>query len=177
MTMELSVAAMKFGLVAFNYTFLFQLINTLILFLILRKLLFKPVSNFMKKREDDIKSEIEEAEKMEADAHALREAYELKLVQADEEGKEIIKNHTKRAEDRASEIIKEAETEAVLIAERAKKEIERDRVKAVNELKNQVAELTIMAASNVVGKELKEADHKDLIDGFISEVGGVQWQN
>jgi F-type H+-transporting ATPase subunit b len=59
----------------------------------------------------------------------------------------------------------------------AHRELERERIKAVNELKDQISELTIMAASKVVEKDLNEADHKALIDQFINEVGDVQWQN
>jgi F-type H+-transporting ATPase subunit b len=59
----------------------------------------------------------------------------------------------------------------------AHRELERERVKAVNELKGQISELTILAASKVVEKDLNEADHKELINKFISEVGETQWQN
>ena len=59
----------------------------------------------------------------------------------------------------------------------ARRELERERVKALNELKGQISELTILAASKVIEKELDESEHKELIDKFLSEVGETQWQN
>ncbi len=169
--------ALRLGLVHPDMTFVFQLINTIILYLILKHFLFKPVTEFMAKREKEIKDQISEAQKVEDEALALKSQYEEKLQAADEEGKEIIKDHTARAENRAFEIVKTAESEVDKMKVNAHRELERERVKAVNELKDQISELTVMAASKVVEKDLDEAAHKELVDKFISEVGDAQWQN
>ncbi len=177
MSMDMVTASLRLGLVELNWTFVFQLINTLILYLILRKFLFGPVTAFMQKRENEIKTQIQDAKDMSATALELKEDYETKLQQADDEGKEVVKKHTQRAENRAFEIVKTAEAEVETIKLNAHKELERERVKAVNELKDQISELTILAASKVVEKDLNEADHKELINKFISEVGESQWQS
>ena len=177
MSIDMVTSSLRFGLVELNWTFVFQLINTLILFLILKKFLFVPVTTFMKKREDEIKEQIQAAKDLDEDAQKLKAQYELKLTHADEEGKEIIKKYTHRAENRAFEIVKTAEAEVDTMKLNAHRELERERVKAVNELKGQISELTILAASKVVEKDLNEADHKELINKFISEVGETQWQN
>lgn len=177
MSIDMVTSSLRFGLVELNWTFVFQLINTLILFLILKKFLFGPVTNFMKKREDEIKNQIQAAKNLDEDAQKLKAEYELKLTHADDEGKEIIKKYTQRAENRAFEIVKTAEAEVDTMKLNAHRELERERVKAVNELKGQISELTILAASKVVEKDLNEADHKELINKFISEVGETQWQN
>ncbi|MBM7561300.1 F0F1 ATP synthase subunit B [Fusibacter tunisiensis] len=177
MSMDLTTAGLRLGLVEFNWTFVFQLINTLILYLILKKFLFAPVTKFMQNRENEIKSQIQNAKEMENSAMTLKESYEAKLTHAEEEGKEIVKKHTQRAENRAFEIVKAAESDIESMKLNAHRELERERVKAVNELKDQISQLTIMAASKVVEKDLNEADHKELINKFISEVGESQWQN
>ncbi|GAB6107624.1 F0F1 ATP synthase subunit B [Fusibacter bizertensis] len=177
MSIDMVTSSLRFGLVELNWTFVFQLINTLILFLILKKFLFGPVTSFMKKREDEIKNQIQAAKNLDEDAQKLKAEYELKLTHADDEGKEIIKKYTQRAENRAFEIVKTAEAEVDTMKLNAHRELERERVKAVNELKGQISELTILAASKVVEKDLNEADHKELINKFISEVGETQWQN
>ena len=177
MSIDMVTSSLRFGLVELNWTFVFQLINTFILFLILKKFLFGPVTNFMKKREDEIKNQIQAAKNLDEDAQKLKAEYELKLTHADDEGKEIIKKYTQRAENRAFEIVKTAEAEVDTMKLNAHRELERERVKAVNELKGQISELTILAASKVVEKDLNEADHKELINKFISEVGETQWQN
>ncbi|MDK2867772.1 MAG: F-type H+-transporting ATPase subunit b [Clostridiales bacterium] len=177
MNPELTIASLRLGLVEISPTFVFQLINTFILYLILRKFLFGPVTKFMANRENEIKDQIQYAQNLEDQAHELIAQYEKKLESAEDEGKEIIKKQTQRAENRAFEIIKTAETEIDTMKVNAHRELERERIKAVNELKDQISELTIMAASKVVEKDLNEADHKALIDQFINEVGDVQWQN
>lgn len=177
MNTDLVTAGLRLGLVELNWTFLFQLINTFILYLILRKFLFGPVTSFMQKRENEIKRHIQDAEALDAEAQNLKAQYENRLIQAEDDGKEIIKKYTQRAENRAFDIIKTAETEVDTMKINARRELERERVKAVNELKGQISELTILAASKVVEKELDEADHKELINTFLSEVGETQWQN
>ena len=175
--MGVTLASLRLGLVEFNATFVFQLINTFILYLILRKFLFGPVTKFMQNRENEIKDQINNAQALEDHAKTLIASYENKLQRADDEGKEIVREHTQRAENRAFEIIKTAEAEIDTMKVNAHRELERERIKAVNELKDQISEITIMAASKVVEKDLNEADHKVLIDQFINEVGDVQWQN
>ncbi|GAU75710.1 F0F1 ATP synthase subunit B [Fusibacter sp. 3D3] len=177
MGIELVTANLRLGLVEISATFWFQLINTFILFLILRKFLFGPVTAFMQNREAEIKEQIAVAQRLEDEANQLKADYEARLQTAEDEGKEIVKKHTLRAENRAFEIVKTAETEVDAMKLNAHRELERERIKAVNELKDQISELTIMAASRVVEKDLNEADHRELINKFINEVGEVQWQN
>ena len=170
-------ASLRFGLVSLNATFVFQLVNTFIIFLILKKFLFEPVTKFMENRENEIKNQIDTAKKLESDALALKAEYEAKLSKAEEEGKELIKSHVMRGENRAFEIIKAAENDIESMKLHAHRDLETERVKAVNELKDQISELAIMAASKVVERDLDESAHKDLINRFISEVGDTQWQN
>lgn len=177
MSMDMATAALRLGLVELSWTFVFQLINTLILYLILRKFLFGPVTNFMQKRENEIKNQIQHAKQLDEEAQKLKADYEAKLLLAEDEGRDVVKKYTQRAENRAFEIVKTAEAEVDNMKLNAHRELERERVKAVNELKGQISELTILAASKVVEKDLNEADHKELINKFISEVGETQWQN
>ncbi|MCK5762692.1 MAG: hypothetical protein KAH05_01100, partial [Clostridiales bacterium] len=57
-----SQVGLKLGLVEPSWTFVFQIANTIILFLILKKLLFKPVTEFMKNRQEGIENSLKEAE-------------------------------------------------------------------------------------------------------------------
>lgn len=171
------IAELRLGLVDISWTFVFQIINTFILFLILKHFLFKPVTEFMEKREREIKQQFQDAKNMENQAMALKESYEQKLAQAEGEGKAIIKQYTLRAEGKASDIVKTAEGEVEDMKQKAERELERERVKTVNTLKNQLSELTVLAASKVVAKEMDASDHKQLIDACIQEVGDAQWQN
>ncbi|QEK13220.1 F0F1 ATP synthase subunit B [Crassaminicella thermophila] len=168
---------MKAGLVEFSWTFVFQIVNTIILFLALRKVLFKPVSEFMQARQDGIAASMKEAEEKNKEAERRMKEYQTKLDFAEEEGREIIKEATKKAEMKASEIIKEAQKEAAKMMERAEAEIKRQNEKAMNQLKDEVASLAIMAAGKIIDKSLDEEKHHGLIKEFIDEVGDARWQN
>lgn len=168
---------MQQGLVQFSWTFVFQIFNTIIIFLVLRRILFQPVTNFMDERTKSIENAINDAELKNQQADELKNDYESKLNNIKEERNQIIREATKRAEERSDEIIKAAQTEAKLIIERANLEIERERQKAINLLKDEISALSIMAATKVIEKELNEEAHQAMIKKFIEEVGDEQWLN
>lgn len=168
---------MKAGLVEINWNLAFQIINTIILYIILKKLLFKPVTEFMAARQNAIVESMQEADDKNAQADKLMQEYQLKLAGAQEEGREIIKDASKRAEDRANAIIKSAQEEASKIKERAEAEIKREQQKAVNALKNEVAAMAVAAAGKILNKNLDAKEHSQLIHDFIDEVGEAKWHN
>jgi F-type H+-transporting ATPase subunit b len=177
MSFNLITANLRLGLVEFNATFFFQIFNTFILYLFLKKLLFKPVTEFMEKRENEIASDIDNALKKNIEAEELKEEYNIKIQNIENEGKRIIKEAKMIADQEASKIIEKVREEEKEIRINNQKELEREKVKAINELKDEIANLTILAASKVVGKNLKREDHIALIDQFIDEVGDTTWQN
>lgn len=167
----------KFGLVELNWNMLFQLVNTLVMFLFLRKLLFNPVTEFVKKRQDAIDETINEADQKNREAEALRTQFSEKIANAEEEGRLIIKEAAMRAETRAAEIIKEADAEITHMKAAAKQDMEHERQKALNALKDEIAHLTILAASKVVERDIDEGAHRAYIQQFIDGVGDSKWQN
>ncbi|GKT22165.1 ATP synthase, F0 complex, subunit b/b', bacterial/chloroplast like protein, partial [Aduncisulcus paluster] len=107
----------------------FQIVNTLILFFFLKKLLFKPVTEFMEKREQEIAGEYNEAAKLQQEAEDKKTEYINRIAKSDEEGKKIIRDATAKAENRASEIVKQAEKDASELKVKAQHDIEREQVK------------------------------------------------
>lgn len=172
-----SSVGLKLGLVEPSWTFVFQIVNTLILFLILKKWLFKPVTNFMKKRQDGIENSLNDAMKKNAEAEGLIETYEGKIKGSKDEGIEIIRQMKIEAEKIGEDIIKEAKIEAKKEKEKAIKEIKREREKAIDILKNEVSTVALLAASKVLEKELNEENHKEIIAKLLDEMGDSKWQN
>jgi len=177
MLVGLTAAELRLGLVQFDWTFVFQIANTLILFLFLKKFLFKPVTEFMESREEEIAGTFKDAEEKNNQADSIKSEYLEKISKAEEEGRAIVKDASKRAEKRADDIVKDAEHEVSSMRDKAKLDIEREKTKAINALKDDIAGLAILAATKVVEKDMKEEDHKDLINKFIDEVGDAKWQN
>ena len=162
-------------LIGITYEFVFQLVNTFLVFFLLKKLLFKPVLGIIEAREKDIKEDIREnlaqGERAKKEGLSLKSEYEEKLNSAKEQGQEIIKQATLRAEQKENEIIAAAKQEASQLKEKASKDVEQERQKGMNEIKNEISNIAILAASKVIEKDIDSKKHKELIDNFIKEVG------
>ncbi|MDP9751701.1 F0F1 ATP synthase subunit B [Thermoanaerobacter pentosaceus] len=152
------------------WTFIFTIINILVLYYILKRLLFKPVTQFLEDRENKIKSSLEEAEKEKQEAYNLKAKYEEILQNADNEKKAIIERAQKFAEERANKIIDDANKEAKAIIERAKEEASLEKVKAMHDLREELSQLVIDAASRVLEKKIPIND-EDIIEEVIEEAG------
>ena len=145
--------------------------NTLITFLIIKKFLFKPVKKMLAAREEEVQGMYGAAEKTQAEAEQMRREYTERLAKAKEEAAEIVGSATRRATVRSEEILKESSQQAVAMMKKAENTIEQERKKAMNELKDEVASLSVMIASKVVERDVKEADHERFIEEFIDKVG------
>ncbi|MGN1422911.1 MAG: F0F1 ATP synthase subunit B [Oscillospiraceae bacterium] len=155
-------------------TIVFTLINTLIIFLIFRIFLFKPVCKILDKRKELAAAEISEAQKAKESAEKTEQEYLAKLADAKSEAAEIVKAATLRAQAREDEIISEANAKAAEIRAKAEENIERDKQRAVNEIKDEISAMVIMAASKVVEKEISQQENEELISGFLAEVGSAK---
>lgn len=159
------------SVVIISWELLFQIVNTIILFVVLKKILFKPVLNIIDARENGIKEAIATGEQAKNEGLALKAEYEQKLSLAKNEGQEIIKQATLRAEQKSDEIISIAKEEANSLKERANKDIAQERQKVMNELKNDISSIAILAASKVIEEDIDQAKHEEMINKFIEEVG------
>ena len=157
--------------VTISWELLFQIVNTIILFVVLKKILFKPVLEIIDAREQGIKEDLATGERAKNEGLALKAQYEQKLQVAKNEGQEIIKQATLRAEEKSNEIISTAKEEASNIKERANKDIVQQREKVMNELKTEISSMAILAASKVIEKDIDQNKHEEMINKFIEEVG------
>src|SRR3712207_204375 len=161
-------------LVSLSYEFFFTIINTIVLFFILKRLLFKPVIKIIDDRERDIKDRIDEGNRAQEEGLKFKEEYEGKLDQVKNQGQEILELSKKRADERAEKIIFEARQEASAIKEKASLDIERERQQAFEDVKGEISDIAILAATKVIEKDMDTDKHKELIDDFISKVGDVR---
>ena len=153
-------------------TMIATLLNTLILFLVLKHFLFKPVNKILDERKEKVEKTYKEADDKLTEASCLETEYTEKLANAKAESAEIVKNATKRAQLRSDEIIAEAKTEASSLIVKANADIEKEKKRAVNQIKDEISDIALMVAEKVVEKEISPKDHERLIENFISEFGG-----
>ena len=153
------------------WTMLFAWCNLLIIYLFLKKILFKPVKNMIDSRQKEVDDMYAGAEEAEANAKAMKAEYEEKLANANTESEEILRTAQRRAILKEEEIIKEAAVEATRIRDRATEEIAMEKKRMLGEIKDEVSGMAIDIASAVIGREVSASEHDKFIDNFIDELG------
>lgn len=145
--------------------------NLLILFFILKKFLWKPVKKVMAERQGQVDEIYKNAEESAAIAERDKQLYAEKLNNAQAEAENIIKTAAVRADRISDGIIADAKEKADQTLKKAESDIELEKKKAMNDLKNEISGISMEIAKNVIGREINEKDHKDLIDSFIENIG------
>ena len=143
-------------------------------FLILKKILFKPVMKILDEREANIKNDIEQGKKAKEEGLKYKSEYETKVGAARSEGQQIVEMAKRRAEEKSLEIITNAKKEAENIKLKASADIEKERQQAYNDVKEEISSIALLAASKVIEKDIDKSKHEELIDEFIREVGDAK---
>ena len=154
-----------------GWTFVAQICNLMIQLVIFKKLLLNPVKKVIAERKAKADSQIADAQKLRTEAEAMKAEYEQNLQNARTEANQIVAAAQKTAAARSEELLGEARAQAAALKQKAEADIAQERKKAVNEVKDEIGGIAMEIASKVVEREIREADHKDLIDEFIKNVG------
>ena len=153
------------------WTALFILLNTLTIFFVAKKFLFKPVMKIITERQQEIDNLYADAGAAKEQARQLQESYQQKLNAAQETSDRIVKEAVARGQSREEQIIRDANAQAAAIMDKASRDIAQEKKKAINDAKNEISDLAMAIAGKVVERELKDSDQASLIDGFIRELG------
>lgn len=147
--------------------FLIQLIATLILFLLVRFLLWKPITKMLEARKEKIDSELNEAQKANAEAQELKHSLEIQLANAQNQVKDIISNAVKEGNSRKEEIIAEARKEAERRLNESNAQVEREIANKQKEIKDTIVSIAFEAASKILEKEVDKDKYLDLVNQII----------
>ena len=129
----------------------------------------------LKKRQDKITSDRENAENDKKEAGALKAEYEAKLKDAHTEAEQILSDARKTAMHNETKIIDEAKAEAARIIERANVEAELEKQKVADEVKQQIVTVAAVMASKLVARSIDEKDSNALIEETLNEMGEKTW--
>ena len=142
-----------------------------IVLFILRKFAWRPILNALKDREESIANALNSAEEAKKQVAGLRAENENIMAEARRE-KGLILKEAKEIKDK---IIAEAKEKAIMetqkAVETARIQIQNEKNNAINDIKKQVAELSVMIAEKVIKKELSnKAEQEKLMNGLIDEI-------
>jgi F-type H+-transporting ATPase subunit b len=150
------------------------MIWTLLLFgislYILWKLAFPRISEALDRRQHAIEESIDHAEKVRKDADELLAQYQQRLREAREQAEQIIERSRKTAEAREREIQAEAQERREQMMEQTRKDIEAETRRAIQEIRREVADLTVLATEKITRKVLDEDDQRRLVEDALSEI-------
>ena len=150
-------------------TLLAQIINFVILFGLLYLVAYKPIMRMLDERSNKIKESMEQTESIkEQAAHAGEEA-KKQIEAASKEGQEVIARAVKTGEEIRQKAQQEARPEAEALIAKARLEIQRERDEAIDELRKEVTDLTIVAAEKVIEQSLDKEAHRQLIEKVLEE--------
>jgi len=150
-------------------TLLAQIINFAILLGLMYLVAYKPIMRMFDERSRKIRESMEQTEFIKEQAAHAEEEVKKQLEAAGKEGQEVIARAVRTGEEVKREAQQEARQEAESLIARARTEIQRERDDAIDELRKEFADLTILAASKVIDRSLDKKAHRQLIDKVLEE--------
>ncbi|HMB06274.1 MAG TPA: F0F1 ATP synthase subunit B [Isosphaeraceae bacterium] len=149
---------------------IWTLVVFILLFLVLRKFAWKPISEALQRREEHLEHVLLEAERARNESERLLAEHRRQLEQATEQVRALFDEGRREAQAAADEIQKKAQAEAEATKQRAVRDIATARDQALNEIWNKAADLAVSVAGRVLAKELGPDEHRRLVDSAIGEL-------
>ena len=150
-------------------TLVAQIVNFAILFGLLYLVAYKPIMRMLDERSRKIKESMEQTEFIKEQAAYAEEKVKKQLETAGQEGQEVIARAVRTGEEVRQQAQQEARGDAESLINRARAEIQRERDDAIDELRSEFADLTILAAGKVIDRSLDKETHRQLIDKTLEE--------
>jgi len=154
----------------FSVTLIITIINIVILFFLLRALLFKPVTKFMADRAKRVQDSIEQAQNEKKEATRMLAEYEKKLKNAESEARDILKTARENAERQAELVIAQGRSEAQETVNAALKQIEMERQAALAKFKLEAAALVMAVSAKLAAKDFSSDDNRRYVNMLLDEL-------
>jgi F-type H+-transporting ATPase subunit b len=151
------------------------MISMLVMFTFLSYLLFNPIREFLKKRQDKIKEDIDTAKQDKEDAAALKADYDGKLREIEKEAEAILSEARQKALQNEAKIIDEAKEEASRIIARANRQAELERKAAADDMKKEMIQVAALMAQKIVAQTVDTKIQDSLVEDTLKEIGDKTW--
>ncbi len=150
-------------------TLLAQIINFIILFGLLYLVAYKPIMRMLDERSKKVKESMEQTEYIKQQAARAEEEAKKRIEAASREGQEVIARAVRTGEEVRQQAQQNARQESEALIARARAEIQHERDDAIDGLRREFADLTILAAEKVIERSLDKEAHRQLIDKTLEE--------
>lgn len=153
------------------FTSVFTLINSLLLFRVLTKVLWKPVMKLIAERQQEIDRMYADAGTAKEQAEKMKREYREKMADANNKAEQIVKEAKRQGQEKQDEMIRQAQLEVKSIRERSMADVMNEKQKAINEAKNEIVVIAMDIAVKALGKSLNRTTQTSLIESFVDALG------
>lgn len=150
-------------------TLVAQIVNFVVLFGLLYLVAYRPVLRMLDERSRRVKESMEQAESIKEQVARTAEETKQRIEAASKEGQEVIARAVRAGEEVRQQAQQTARQEAEVLLARARLEIHRERDEAIDGLRREFADLTVLAAEKVIARSLDKETHRQLIEKVLTE--------
>lgn len=147
-----------------------QSFSFLILFLVLKKFAWPGLLNMLDTRRAKIEADLSKAEQARTEMLKMQEDLTQRLTQIDEEARQKIQQSINEGKQMAMEIQDEARQQAQAILKKSEEAVEMELAKARVTLRDQMADMTVVALERVLRKKMDEKTDQKLIEQVLAEL-------
>jgi F-type H+-transporting ATPase subunit b len=146
---------------------LLNILNIILLFLITRFLVYKPVKKFLNQRKERIEAEKAEAQQQMDEAQKLKDEYNSLLSEAEEKSRQTVLDGEEKARQQAMSIVEQAKKQSDEILADARQQATLEKEKTLSSLQGDVASLAVSISEKILAREIKDSDNKRIVDEFL----------
>lgn len=150
---------------------LISLANLVLLFLIVKRFLYKPIKRILAQRQQEIDGQYAAAQAAQQQADDNRREWEATMSTAREQADTILQTATEQAKFRGDAMLDEARQKADSLIRVAQTEAELERKKAEEDIRREIVEVSGALTEKMLGREINNDDHRALIDSFLEQIG------
>lgn len=143
-----------------------HVVNIVILFVLLRVLVYKPVRKFMRERDEKIAKQMEDAQSAMQQAEVMQAQSAQQLASANEQAEQTVRNSEERAVETANSILANAKSQAEALQEEARQEMEAERCRTIGAMKEEITDLAVEMASRIMRREVRLEDNRAVAQKF-----------
>lgn len=148
-----------------------SLCNLVILFLIIKKFLYKPVKKMLAERQNQLDKKYSDAEDAKLEAENDRREWSERISKVQDEADSIIENAQIQAKRMGDKLTDDAKRRADGIVRNAEEQAKLEKKKAEDSVKKEITDVSVLIAEKMIGREINENDHRNVIDEAIDEIG------
>lgn len=158
------------SIITVNGTFLLELVAFIVMVAVMARFMYPAIARVATERQKLISDQLEQAERQRDEAIKKLAEAEVKLTAARAQAEEVIAGASRSGEQIRSELRGKGEEEAARLLEKARKDIEASRQTALDSVREQVADMVVLATQRVIQETIDKDKHRRLIDEAIDEV-------